>query len=64
VKDAARAFPGQVAVGIDARDGRVSVHGWAETTDMQAIDLARAFEKSSKDVERLPLQLDPDTMLS
>jgi phosphoribosylformimino-5-aminoimidazole carboxamide ribotide isomerase len=44
VKDAARAFPGQVAVGIDARDGRVAVHGWAETTDMQAIDLAKAFE--------------------
>jgi phosphoribosylformimino-5-aminoimidazole carboxamide ribotide isomerase len=44
VKSAARAFPGQVAVGIDARDGRVAVQGWAETTDMQAIDLARAFE--------------------
>jgi phosphoribosylformimino-5-aminoimidazole carboxamide ribotide isomerase len=44
VKDAARAFPGQVAVGIDARDGRVAVHGWAETTDMLAIELARAFE--------------------
>ncbi len=44
VKDAARAFPGHIAVGIDARDGRVAVEGWAETTDMQAIDLARAFE--------------------
>ena len=44
VKDAARAFPGQVAVGIDARDGRVAVQGWAETTDMLALDLARAFE--------------------
>jgi len=44
VKDAARAFPRQVAVGIDARDGRVAVHGWAETTDMQAIELAKAFE--------------------
>jgi phosphoribosylformimino-5-aminoimidazole carboxamide ribotide isomerase len=44
VKDAARAFPGQVAVGIDARDGRVAVHGWAETTDMKAVELARAFE--------------------
>src|SRR5690349_14703213 len=33
VKDAARAFPAQVAVGIDARDGRVAVQGWAETTD-------------------------------
>jgi phosphoribosylformimino-5-aminoimidazole carboxamide ribotide isomerase len=44
VKDAARAFPGQVAVGIDARDGRVAVHGWAETTDMMAVDLGRVFE--------------------
>jgi phosphoribosylformimino-5-aminoimidazole carboxamide ribotide isomerase len=33
-----------VAVGIDARDGRVAVQGWAETTDMLALDLARAFE--------------------
>ncbi len=44
VKEAARAFPGHVAVGIDARDGKVAVHGWAETTDMDAVDLARAFE--------------------
>jgi phosphoribosylformimino-5-aminoimidazole carboxamide ribotide isomerase len=44
VKQAARAFPGQVAVGIDARDGKVAVHGWAETTDMLAVELAKAFE--------------------
>lgn len=44
VKDAALKFPGQVAVGIDARDGRVAVQGWAETTDMQAVELAKAFE--------------------
>jgi phosphoribosylformimino-5-aminoimidazole carboxamide ribotide isomerase len=44
VKQAARAFPGHVAVGIDARGGRVAVQGWAETTDMQAVELARAFE--------------------
>jgi phosphoribosylformimino-5-aminoimidazole carboxamide ribotide isomerase len=44
VKDAARAFPGHVAVGVDARDGRVAVQGWAETTDMQAVELAKAFE--------------------
>ena len=44
VKQAARKFPGQVAVGIDARDGRVAVKGWAETTDMTAIELAQAFE--------------------
>jgi phosphoribosylformimino-5-aminoimidazole carboxamide ribotide isomerase len=44
VKNAARAFPDQVAVGIDARDGRVAVQGWAETTDMHAVELAKAFE--------------------
>jgi len=44
VKQAARAFPGQVAVGIDARDGRVATEGWLETSDVTAIDLARAFE--------------------
>ncbi len=44
VKDAAKIFPGRVAVGIDARDGKVAVEGWAETSDMDAIDLARAFE--------------------
>ncbi|MXU63904.1 1-(5-phosphoribosyl)-5-[(5-phosphoribosylamino)methylideneamino]imidazole-4-carboxamide isomerase [Oceanomicrobium pacificus] len=44
VKDAAAAFPGKVAVGIDARDGRVAVEGWAETTDVTALDLARRFE--------------------
>jgi phosphoribosylformimino-5-aminoimidazole carboxamide ribotide isomerase len=44
VKSAARAFPNQVAVGVDARNGLVAVQGWAETTDMQAIELAKAFE--------------------
>lgn len=44
VRAAARAFPGRVAVGIDARDGRVATHGWADQTEMQATDLARAFE--------------------
>jgi phosphoribosylformimino-5-aminoimidazole carboxamide ribotide isomerase len=44
VKAAAHAFPGQIAVGIDARDGRVAVQGWAQTTDMKAVDLAKAFE--------------------
>ncbi len=44
VKDAARAFPGKVAVGIDARGGMVAVEGWAETTDITALDLARKFE--------------------
>jgi len=44
VRDAARAFPGKVAVGIDARDGMVAVEGWAETTEITALDLARRFE--------------------
>ncbi len=44
VKKAARLFPGRIAVGIDARGGEVAVEGWAETSDMQAVDLARQFE--------------------
>ncbi len=44
VKTAARAFPGRVAVGIDARGGKVAVSGWAETTEMDATALARRFE--------------------
>jgi phosphoribosylformimino-5-aminoimidazole carboxamide ribotide isomerase len=43
-REAARAFPGRIAVGIDARDGRVAVEGWAEATDIPALDLARRFE--------------------
>ncbi len=44
VREAARAFPGQVAVGLDARDGKVATRGWAEETEMTVTDLARAFE--------------------
>jgi phosphoribosylformimino-5-aminoimidazole carboxamide ribotide isomerase len=44
VKEAARAFPGQVVVGIDAIGGMVAVEGWVETTDLAALDLARVFE--------------------
>lgn len=44
VRAAARAFEGQVVVGIDAREGRAAVSGWAEQTDIDAIDLARRFE--------------------
>ena len=44
VREAAAAWPGRVAVGIDARAGLVAVEGWAETTDMTATDLARRFE--------------------
>jgi phosphoribosylformimino-5-aminoimidazole carboxamide ribotide isomerase len=44
VRDACRRFPGRVAVGIDARGGKVAVEGWAETSELTAIDLARRFE--------------------
>lgn len=44
VKSAARAFPDRVAVGIDAIGRRVAVEGWADTTDIEAVDLARRFE--------------------
>lgn len=44
VREAARAFPGQVAVGIDARNGRVATKGWAHETDVMVTDLARSFE--------------------
>ncbi|MBK4215333.1 1-(5-phosphoribosyl)-5-[(5-phosphoribosylamino)methylideneamino]imidazole-4-carboxamide isomerase [Paracoccus caeni] len=44
VRQAARAFPGKVAVGIDARAGRVATRGWATETDVMATDLARQFE--------------------
>ena len=44
VRQAARAFPGQVAVGIDARKGLVATKGWAQATNVQATDLARSFE--------------------
>ena len=44
VREAARAFPGQVAVGIDARKGKVATKGWAEETDAEATELAKSFE--------------------
>ena len=44
VKTAARTFPGRVAVGLDARDGKVAVEGWAETSEITAFDIARRFE--------------------
>ena len=44
VREAARAFPGKVAVGIDARNGMVATKGWAEETNVDATDLARSFE--------------------
>ena len=44
VKDACRAFPGRVAVGIDAKGGKVAVQGWAETSELTAVELAKRFE--------------------
>ena len=44
VKEACRKFPGKIAVGIDAKGGKVAVEGWAETSDVTALDLARKFE--------------------
>ena len=44
VRQAALAFPGRIAVGIDARGGRVATKGWAAQTDVQAVDLARQFQ--------------------
>jgi phosphoribosylformimino-5-aminoimidazole carboxamide ribotide isomerase len=44
VKSAARKFPNRVAVGLDARDGRVAVEGWAETSEVKALEIAGRFE--------------------
>ncbi len=44
VRSAARAHPGRIAVGIDARDGKVAVEGWAKSTETSAVELGRRFE--------------------
>jgi phosphoribosylformimino-5-aminoimidazole carboxamide ribotide isomerase len=44
VIDSAKNFPGRVAVGLDARDGKVAVKGWAEISELSALDIARRFE--------------------
>ena len=46
VLQACRSFPHRIAVGIDAKNGFVAVEGWAETSDMRDVDLARLFEKA------------------
>jgi phosphoribosylformimino-5-aminoimidazole carboxamide ribotide isomerase len=43
VKGAAKQFPGRVAVGLDARDGKVAVEGWAETSQVTALEIAERF---------------------
>ena len=44
VKEACRAYPGKIAVGIDVKDGKVATHGWVEVQELSAADLARRFE--------------------
>jgi len=44
VKEACRTFPGQVAIGIDAKNGKVAVEGWAEVSDQETLNVARWFE--------------------
>ena len=44
VRRAAEKFPGRVAVGLDARDGKVAVEGWAETSEVSALEIAQRFE--------------------
>ena len=44
VREAARQFPNQIAVGLDAREGRVATRGWAEETDIMMTDLAKSFQ--------------------
>jgi phosphoribosylformimino-5-aminoimidazole carboxamide ribotide isomerase len=44
VKTAAKTYPGKIAVGIDARGGKVAVEGWAETSELDAIEMAKRFE--------------------
>ena len=44
VKDAARAFPGRIVVGADAKGGKIATEGWAETSEVTPVDLGRRFE--------------------
>jgi len=44
VREAAKRHPRRIAVGLDARDGKVAVEGWAETSELTALDIARRFE--------------------
>jgi len=44
VREACRLFPGRIALGIDAKDGRVAVEGWAEVSELAALELAKRFE--------------------
>ena len=66
VQDACKRYPGQIVVGIDARNGLVAIEGWTETTGTQAVDLARQFEDSGvaainfTDIHRDGMQTGPN----
>ncbi len=66
VKEACRLFPGKIIVGIDAKEGKVAVEGWTETTSVTAIDLARTFEDAGvaainfTDIHRDGMQTGPN----
>jgi phosphoribosylformimino-5-aminoimidazole carboxamide ribotide isomerase len=66
VEKACRDFPGRIVVGIDAREGRVAIEGWTETTDADAVDLARQFENTGvaainfTDIERDGMRTGPN----
>jgi len=67
VKQACKKFPGQIAVGIDAKGGFVAVEGWAEVSEITALDLARKFEDAGvsaviyTDIDRDGLMTGPNT---
>ncbi|MEX0808860.1 MAG: 1-(5-phosphoribosyl)-5-[(5-phosphoribosylamino)methylideneamino]imidazole-4-carboxamide isomerase [Dongiaceae bacterium] len=63
VRAACREFPGKVAIGIDARDGKVAVEGWAETSDMNVADLAKRFEDAGA-AALIHTDIERDGMLS
>ena len=66
VIQAAAQFPGHIVIGIDARNGRVAIEGWTETTEMNAVDLARRFEDCGvaainfTDIQRDGMQTGPN----
>jgi phosphoribosylformimino-5-aminoimidazole carboxamide ribotide isomerase len=66
VAQAARDFPGQIIVGIDARKGRVAIEGWTQTTQVKAVDLARRFQNCGvaainfTDIQRDGMQTGPN----
>jgi phosphoribosylformimino-5-aminoimidazole carboxamide ribotide isomerase len=65
VREACRIYPGRIAVGIDARQGRVAIRGWTQTTETLAVDLARRLEDAGvcaiifTDIQRDGMQVGP-----